>query len=1041
MTTPPDRNKIPTTPFDLTPAYVRTVDASVGRTNAGQPQSPGDDDAAPMDERDDGQLAFAARNLIRRVRQFKELEPAIAGRGWKAQSPIGVDSRIHPQRQVPEPAGETGHAAGDTSVEHAGKDAGQQHLPARIGRFEIRGELGRGGCGVVLLAFDPQLNRQVALKVPQPDVLASADGMERFLREARAAALLAHPNIVSVFEAGHAGPVLYIALEWIDGPSLATWLKDRDQPLAPREAAGLVAALAHGVQHAHARGIVHRDLKPSNILLRKVEQLSPTAPTALISSSSPASNLPARVCISDFGLARIAAEGGNRTRTGSMVGTPLYMAPEQTRTSSDSSTPASDIYGLGAILYELLAGKPPFTGDSLAAIVHAVNVDPPVPLHKLNRFVPRDLEAICLKCLEKEPGRRYESSAALAEDLERFTEGLPVRARHPGPLERAWRWIQRNQLVTAAATLAVLSLTTGLLIARDQAQRAKASLADSQQQRQRAERHRDRAEAAIDTLLNDVAASLEPVPQMQSMRRRLLRTALEHELAARADEGDDPESRLRVAESLGRIAELQYQLGEFEVARASLDESIQLLGQIEPAGPDQERLWANLNGKARLFKSKMLLEQQQPAAADEEIEELLQGLGPAHDDPALSRLRGMAFSMRGRSLRDRGETGQAEMAFLDAIAAFESIPLENRIPADECDITGMFSFIGGLRYAAGKYDEAVEIWQQVVDRDIFVDPELPQQNILRGNRAANLANLGMACAFQKDFPVALTHYAGSIDQYRELCDQFPLHFGHAQGLLTALAGRSVAHQNSRDSQAAIESFREAVAWGEQLVQRFGPQPKLLMETGRASGNLGNLLQFRGDKTGAIAAWSRGLELARQNLAAQPDNGTILSDLAFSTGNLASFHLQENSLDLAAPLIEEALGQGRRALGLLPGNQKVIDVYRQQEANQALLLSFRQEHDEALEAVARIAALQPDRPDTQVYAAKTAARCQLAVAGNLHELFGGPDDEAVATRYADRAIELLTAARDLGFDDFDSLRTQPEFSGIAALPAFEQLAGD
>jgi serine/threonine protein kinase len=899
-------------------------------------------------------------------------------------------------------------------------------LPDQLGRFSIKKILGAGGFGWVLLADDPQLNRPVALKVPRLDTLISNTGRARFLREARAAALLAHPNLVTVYEAGQIGPILYIAFEWIDGKPLSEWLVEHRSELDFRSTAKLMSTLAQAVHHAHQRGIVHRDLKPSNILIKNAD--SPPLEAAQIAE---------RAKIADFGLAHLGESSGELTRSGALMGTPKYLAPEQIESTGAQSEPRIDVYGLGAVMYELLTGQAPFNGPTLAAIIRAVEQDPPAVPRKLNSSVPKDLEAICLKCLEKNPALRYGSAALLAADLEGFFEGAPVRARRPNFLERTGRWIQRNRLVTFAFSLALLSLTVGLVIAANQAQRANASLLESQQQRRRAERHRDRAESAIDTLLSQVADSLESIPQMQPVRRSLLEQALAHEQAALEDEGDDPASQLRVADSLGRIADLLYRLGLYDESIKTCDELQQLLSGFEPDKSDQRFRSEVALLKSQLIESRILLRQAAHAKATEQLQVTL-GLTATSQTPEFVRLRAMALHLSGISLRDQGDLEAAEHSFLEASTTLQSIPSSNRTAGDERDLISNMSMIGGLRYSLGKYAEAIQIWEQVAAVEATIDPRVPQQNILLGNRAAGLANLAMAHAFNRDFTTSLEYYQRSNEQYRDLCIQFPLHFEHASGRLSALIGRSVTLQNAGQVQAAIESYQEAVDWGEQLVQRFGEQPRLVVEMSRALGNLGNVLQFKGRQEDAMNAWNRGLNYVRKNLERQPENGAYLGDLTFALSNLANFHLQKNQLEQAGTIIAEALSSSQKALESFPRDQKIINAARNLHANGALLFCFRHNHDQALQEIERIVELQPTQPETIVFAAKTAARLQISVGGNLHELFGRDDDQEIAARYANRALELLTSARELGFEDFAGLRQQPEFSQIVTLPEFGEI---
>jgi len=290
-----------------------------------------------------------------------------------------------------------------------------------FGDYELLAEIGRGGMGIVYKARQAGLDRVVALKMILPGEMAGDDDLKRFRIEAEATARLQHPGIVSVHEVGEVDGKLFYSMDFIDGLSLSKQLASG--PLPSRVAARYVTAIARAIEHAHRQGILHRDIKPSNILLDRDDQPH----------------------VTDFGLAKKIGGDSQQTRTGAILGTPSYMAPEQAAGKTHEIGPACDVYGLGAMLYELLTGRPPFQSDSpLDTLYHVVEREP-VPPRLLNPKVERDLETICLKCLEKAPENRYSSAEAVAQDLDRFLKGDEISARSVNVLDRLVRELDRTQ--------------------------------------------------------------------------------------------------------------------------------------------------------------------------------------------------------------------------------------------------------------------------------------------------------------------------------------------------------------------------------------------------------------------------------------------------------------------------------------------------------------------------------------------------------------------------------------------------------------------
>ncbi len=321
-----------------------------------------------------------------------------------------------------------------------------ENLPEDLAGHQLLSEIARGGMGVVFKARHRKLNRTVAVKLLRAGQWAGPLDLARFRAEAEAAAHLQHPNIVTLYEVGEQDGMPYFSMEYVEGHTLAQAVEHG--PLPPRQAAGYLKIIAEAIQYAHQQGVLHRDLKPSNVLLDRFDQPR----------------------LTDFGLAKRldstpeSQTGSQLTFTGQVLGTPSFMSPEQAAARNEAVGPATDVYSLGAILYFLLTARPPISGTSLTEALSNVLNSAPVPPRRLNPAVPRDLETICLKCLEKDAARRYGSAAELAFELDRLLNHQPILARPVGPLERSWRWCRRNPAgaglaATLAITLSFLALT------------------------------------------------------------------------------------------------------------------------------------------------------------------------------------------------------------------------------------------------------------------------------------------------------------------------------------------------------------------------------------------------------------------------------------------------------------------------------------------------------------------------------------------------------------------------------------------------------
>src|SRR6266487_165621 len=317
-------------------------------------------------------------------------------------------------------------AASDAIAEpHGEKETRAAPLPREFGDYELLEEIGRGGQGVVFRAWQKSLNRTVAVKIIEIGQLTTSARLKRLRREAEAAAKLNHPGIVPVYEVGERDGTYYFSMRFVEGDALDE-VVDRGS-MSVRQVAELIAKVARTVHYAHEHGILHRDIKPGNILLD--------------TSGEPH--------LTDFGLARLVEVDSTVTDTEQIMGTPSYMAPEQAMGHKAQLTGTTDVYGLGAVLYQLLTSHPPFAAATASETIRLlVETDPRQPRF-LNRKIDRELSTICLKCLEKDPNRRYPSALALAEDLEHWLKHEPIRARRSGVLMHTCKWVQRNPTVTA----------------------------------------------------------------------------------------------------------------------------------------------------------------------------------------------------------------------------------------------------------------------------------------------------------------------------------------------------------------------------------------------------------------------------------------------------------------------------------------------------------------------------------------------------------------------------------------------------------------
>ena len=629
----------------------------------------------------------------------------------------------------------------------AGAPIAQSGSMPVIPGYELLDELGRGGMGTVYRAKHLSLNRLVALKVISAGGAADAHELVRFRAEAEAVAQLQHPNIVQVYEVGDASGRPYLALELVAGGTLAQALSST--PIAARPAAELLETLARAVQYAHSKGVVHRDLKPGNILLAVSDQRSAVSPTANWLTDD-RWKVTASPKVADFGLAKRLGVDSSQTTTGVVVGTPSYMAPEQAAGLGKLVGPACDIYALGAILYELLTGRPPFRAASPVKTLQQVMSIDPVPPARLQPGVPHDLETICLKCLQKESRKRYAAASDLADDLRRFLDGRPILARRTPVWERAMKWARRRPTAAAlvvVSTMAAIALTglgiryyraldrhntelaqaaTDLARERDEA-RHQTNVADME--RRRAEENLEHAMEAVDQCLTRVGLhGVKSVPYIEGARVNVLQDALAYCDKLLAIQPSNVRLRVLRAHTLEASASVLAELNRFNEALARYEEASKLIAELRrQADPElpTDRL-RRIDGRlfnnrgivfSKLGNSKRAREDHEAALA---IKEKL--LADRPDDPELLYEVAISHTNLAGLAADEGDATAAQLSV--GRARSQTDELTRRYPDDS-----RFPFVRGsllkqMGYlylqllqqparAAPYYEEAVAIWRKL----------------------------------------------------------------------------------------------------------------------------------------------------------------------------------------------------------------------------------------------------------------------------------------------------------------------------------------
>ncbi len=790
--------------------------------------------------------------------------------------------------------------------------------------YDLLGELGRGGMGVVYQARDQKLKRLVAVKMILGGVHASQEDMQRFQTEAEAVAKLQHPNIVQIFEVGEYQGNPYISLEYQQGGGLDQKIAGTPQNI--EESAELIETVSLAMHVAHQQEIIHRDLKPANILLS--------------SEGEPK--------ITDFGLAKRMDDDSNQTKTGAVMGTPSYMPPEQASSSIETLGPAADTYALGAILYHLLTGRPPFKAEThLDTLMQVIN-DDPVPPRRLNSNVPVDLETICLKCLQKDIKRRYATAAALAEDLRRFRGGEPIAGRPVSTIERGWKWARRRPAIAGMISVSIVAAVALVVGGLWYNARLVEERNVAQWQRRLAESRESEARLAQSN---------------EAAQRKLAET---REAEARLAQANEAQQR--------KLAEEQKEAADrnFKLARDAVDE-LTTISQGELFNlPRMEPVRRELLQKARAFYETFVTQET--------------------DDPKLLVELGDAHLRLGNIHRKLGDIPAAKSEHEKAITVYSQlVKNHNDVPLYALDLANSYNNLALVNRTGGHAEKAIELYSKsiLIKKQLVKDhPEVAKyaDDLARSynNQALAQTDLG-----QTDKAIELTNKAIPIRE--QLVRQHPDVPKYALGLANSYNNQALAQMACGQAEKAIAFFDKAI-----LIQtNFPDVPGTGLDLANSYNNLALAQSVLGQTGKAIELYSKSVLIKEQLVKDHPDVPKYVLSLVNSYNNLALAQMASGQTDQAMELTNKTILIKEELVKDYPDVPKYASVLADSYYNLAAAQMAHAQQDQAVELINKAILIQKqlvkDHPDVPGYASKLIASCHnLAVA--LSDL--GQTNEAI-----------------------------------------------
>jgi serine/threonine-protein kinase len=953
---------------------------------------------------------------------------------------------------------------GRSSTNGSGRRSVTAPLPVgqRIGRYELLEELGRGGMGIVYKARQLGANRIVALKMIAAGAWATPDELKRFRLEAETIAELDHPNIVPLHEVGEEDGRAFYSMKWIEGGSLAGQIERLRRQ--PREAVRLLLAVARAIHHAHQHGVLHRDLKPANILLGETAD----------KSSSP-SLIP---YVSDFGLAKKLAISelsngdqtipGAPTLSGTALGTPSYMAPEQARNARLATTTA-DVYSLGAILYECLTGRPPFRAStSLETLLDVLEREPPKP-STIRPGLDHDLDTICLKCLRKEPEKRYASAAALADDLERYLAGEPILARPTGPGERFLRWCRRQPVVAGLIAAVLVTALAGVVLvvyqwreAEEQraeavsaGEQVKVHLAEVIEERGKAVAARKEAEGALADAKRERADAddayrkahnvvkqfclrlseeqLSHYAALMPLRKQLLSSGLAHLESFRQRMENDPRFRRDLADTLLGIGQVSGALGSHSEAVEAFQNALAVYRTLHTDEPTE------VEHELRLVRTLSQISSHQAALGRTgearmslaEAKDIQDGLAKRFPKDAgiKSGLAALLNNLRalngdeGRGKLDPTQSGQEVVDIRKKL--LEQFPDSEE---HQASLALAWYNLGLTHNSLRRPDEARRCWEEartLQDRLVDRHGDQPRHRRDLAQTCRQLANWHTG---RKEMPEALRIYEKARQLLVELTHDYPLVIDYQSQLASVHADLGSAYLRNTQGAKALAEMNTALEMRKKAVDLQPMDVHLQTALGQSYYNLGNLHRLEVRNADSLDSYRKAEETFRKLVKQNPDSAVNRRYLAGALNNMADVLQKVNRSAEALKSFEECVALQKMVFDASPKDKEYRESLSMYSRNLSRAYRLDRRHAEAVAVTLQQRDLWLDNGTELARLLRDFQLAAQLTAKNSPEW----------KRYVDYGIETLAMALAAGYRDFERLRTDPDLALFRQRDEFERL---